>query len=172
MKHPKYPHLLAPLDLGFTCLKNRVLMGSMHTGLEEEKDGFRRMAAYFGRRAAGGAGLIVSGGVAPNRAGWVSPFSIRLALQRQVKNHRMITDSVHREGGKICMQILHAGRYGYHPFCVAPSGIRAPINRFRPRALSGSGVRRTIRDFGRCARLAREAGYDAVSYTHLRAHET
>ncbi len=162
MKHPKYPHLLDPIDLGFTHLKNRVLMGSMHTGLEEKKDGFRRMAAYFGRRAEGGVGLIVTGGVAPNRAGWLLPFSMRLALKRQVKKHRMITDCVHRAGGKICMQILHAGRYGYHPFCVAPSGIRAPINRFRPRSLSGRGVRRTIRDFGRCARLAREAGYDGV----------
>jgi len=162
MKHPKYPHLLEPLDLGFTTLKNRVLMGSMHTGLEEEKDGFQRMAAYFGRRAEGGVGLMVTGGVAPNRAGWLTPFAIRLASKRQVKKHRLITDSVHRAGGKICMQILHAGRYGYHPFCVAPSGIKAPINRFGPKALSGSGVRRTINNFGRSARLAREAGYDGV----------
>ena len=162
MTHSKYPQLLSPLDLGFTSLKNRVLMGSMHTGLEEEKNGFERMAEYYRERAAGGVGLIVTGGVAPNRAGWVAPFSIRLAKHNQVRKHRLITDAVHGAGGKICMQILHAGRYGYHPFCVAPSAIKAPINRFRPRALSGRGVRNTIKDFGRCARLAREAGYDGV----------
>ena len=157
-----YPHLFAPLDLGFTTLKNRVLMGSMHTGLEEEKDGFARMAEYYGLRAAGGVGLIVTGGVAPNRAGWVAPFSIRLSGRGQVKKHRQVTDRVHESDGKICMQILHAGRYGYHPLCVAPSSLKAPINRFRPRALSAGGVKRTIRDFARCAALAREAGYDGV----------
>lgn len=162
MVHSKYPQLFSPLDLGFTSLKNRVLMGSMHTGLEEEKNGFERMAEYYRERAAGGVGLIVTGGVAPNRAGWVAPFSIRLAKKNQVRKHRLITDAVHGAGGKICMQILHAGRYGYHPFCVAPSAIKAPINRFRPRALSGRGVWSTIKDFGRCARLAREAGYDGV----------
>ena len=128
----KYPHLFTPLDLGFTSLKNRILMGSMHTGLEEEKNGFTRMAEYFGQRAAGGVGLIVTGGVAPNRAGWIAPFSIRLTGKSQVPKHRLITESVHAEGGKICMQILHAGRYGYHPLCVAPSKLKAPINRFRP----------------------------------------
>ena len=140
-KHPHYPHIFEPLDLGFTQLKNRVLMGSMHTGLEEEKNRFRKMAAYYAARAAGGVALIVTGGVAPNRTGWVAPFSIRLTGNRQVKKHGIVTDAVHQAGGKICMQILHAGRYGYHPFCVAPSAIKAPINRFRPRALSKKWTR-------------------------------
>ncbi|TKB10025.1 NADPH-dependent 2,4-dienoyl-CoA reductase [Desulforhopalus sp. IMCC35007] len=157
-----YPNLLQPLDLGFTTLRNRVLMGSMHTGLEEEKGGFKKMAAYFAARAAGGVGLIVTGGVAPNRAGWVSPFSIRLAKASQVADHQCITKAVHDAGGKICMQILHTGRYGYHPLCVAPSAIRAPINRFRPRALSEKGIKSTIADFVRCASLARESGYNGV----------
>ena len=159
---PSYPHLLQPLDLGFVTLKNRVLMGSMHTGLEEEKDGFHRMAAYFAARAEGGVGLIVTGGVAPNRAGWVGPFSLRLAKASQVGDHRLVTDAVHQAGGRICMQILHAGRYGYHPLCVAPSSIKAPINRFKPRALSDRGIKSTIRDFITCAALARDAGYDGV----------
>ena len=157
-----YPHLLQPLDLGFTTLKNRVLMGSMHTGLEEEKDGFHRMAAYYAARAEGGVGLIVTGGVAPNRSGWVAPFSLRLAGRSQVKDHTIITDAVHGAGGRICMQILHAGRYGYHPLCVAPTSIKAPINRFKPRELSKRGVRSTINDFVQCAVLAQQAGYDGV----------
>ncbi len=157
-----YPHLLQPLDLGFVTLKNRVLMGSMHTGLEEDKDGFNRMAAFYAARAAGGVGLIVTGGVAPNRAGWVAPFSLRLANQSQAKQHTIITQAVHAAGGKICMQILHAGRYGYHPLCVAPSPIKAPINRFRPRELSNHGIKTTIRDFVKCASLAGQAGYDGV----------
>lgn len=160
--HPKYPKLFQTLDLGFTELKNRVLMGSMHTGLEEEKNGFQRMAAYYSARAKGGVGLIVTGGVAPNRAGWVSPFSLRLAGSSQVKDHEIVTRAVHESGGKICMQILHAGRYGYHPLCVAPSPIKAPINRFRPRALTKRGIEKTIRDFTICAALARESGYDGV----------
>ncbi len=160
--HPAYPNLLQPLYLGFTTLKNRVLMGSMHTGLEEEKDGFLRMASYYRARAEGGVGLIVTGGVAPNRAGWVSPFSIRLAKTSQVKDHRLVTDAVHGGGGKICMQILHTGRYGYHPLCVAPSAIKAPINRFRPRTLSERGIASTIKDFTVCAALAQDAGYDGV----------
>lgn len=158
----RYPHLFQPLDLGFTSLKNRILMGSMHTGLEEEKDGFHRMAEYYGQRAAGGVGLIVTGGVAPNRAGWVAPFSLRLHSPTQLPNHRLITDRVHNEGGKICMQILHSGRYGYHPLCVAPSRLKAPVNRFRPWALSEKGIRSTIDDFTQCALLARESGYDGV----------
>lgn len=160
--HPVYPNLLQPLDLGFTTLKNRILMGSMHTGLEEEKNGFDRMAAYYAARAAGGVGLIVTGGVAPNRAGWVAPFSLRLASSSQAKKHQLITDAVHREGGKICMQILHSGRYGYHPLCVAPSAIKSPISMFKPRALSGRGVRSTINDFVTTATIANEAGYDGV----------
>lgn len=161
-KTTMFPHLFRPLDLGFTTLKNRILMGSMHTGLEEEKDGFSRMACYYAKRAEGGTGLIVTGGVAPNRSGWIAPFSIRLTSTSQLGGHRLITDSVHEHDGKICMQILHAGRYGYHPLCVAPSKIKAPINRFRPRELSARGIRTTIDDFIKCASLARQAGYDGV----------
>ncbi len=158
----RFPHLFEPLDLGFTVLKNRILMGSMHTGLEEARGGFKKIAEYYRQRAAGEVGLIVTGGVAPNRAGWAFPFSMRLAGTSQVAKHRIITEAVHEAGGKICLQILHTGRYGYHPFCVAPSAIRAPINRFRPKALSARGVRKTINDFVRCAELARQAGYDGV----------
>lgn len=160
--HTTYPLLFEPLDLGFTRLQNRVLMGSMHTGLEEARNGFKKIAHYYGERADGEVGLIVTGGVAPNRAGWVFPFSIRLARSSQIGKHRIITDRVHQTETKICLQILHTGRYGYHPFCVAPSAIRAPINRFRPKALSSRGVRSTIKDFTRCADLARQAGYDGV----------
>ncbi len=162
MPNSLYPHLLAPLDLGFTQLKNRVLMGSMHTGLEETANGFEKMATYFAERARGGVGLIVTGGIAPNRAGWVGPFSARLATDAAARKHRIVTDAVHAEGGKICMQILHAGRYGYHPLAVAPSGIKSPISPFKPWTLSGRGVERTIRDFVNCAELAQEAGYDGV----------
>jgi 2,4-dienoyl-CoA reductase (NADPH2) len=157
-----YPHLLAPLDLGFTTLPNRVLMGSMHTGLEETKNGFQRMAAYFAERARGGVGLIVTGGVAPNRQGWVSPFAAKLTTVREAKKHKIVTEAVHAEGGKICMQILHAGRYGYHPLAVGPSAIQSPISPFKPWKLSQRGIRNTIDDFVRCARLAQEAGYDGV----------
>ncbi|MDZ4682116.1 MAG: NADPH-dependent 2,4-dienoyl-CoA reductase [Saprospiraceae bacterium] len=162
MPNSLYPHLLAPLNLGFTQLKNRVLMGSMHTGLEETANGFEKMATYFAERARGGVGLIVTGGIAPNRAGWVGPFSARLATDAAARKHRIVTDAVHAEGGKICMQILHAGRYGYHPLAVAPSGIKSPISPFKPWTLSGRGVERTIRDFVNCAELAQEAGYDGV----------
>ncbi len=157
-----YPHLLSPLDLGFTTLKNRVLMGSIHTGLEEEKDGTTRLARFYAERARGQVGLIVSGGIAPNRAGWVAPFSSKLTNSKEMKKHSVITDAVHSEDGKIILQILHAGRYGYHPLAVAPSRLKSPISPFTPWALSGSGVRRTIRDFVRCAKLAQEAGYDGV----------
>ena len=157
-----YPHLLAPLDLGFTTLRNRTLMGSMHTGLEEEKNGFERMAAFYGERARGGAGLIVTGGFAPNLAGRVYHFGSQLSFSWQVGKHRLITDAVHAEGGKIALQILHTGRYGYHPLNVAPSKLRAPINRFTPRALTRWGIRKTIGDYARCARLAQKAGYDGV----------
>ena len=157
-----YPHLLAPLDLGFTTLKNRTLMGSMHTGLEEEKNGFERMAAFYAERARGGAGLIVTGGFSPNLAGRVYHFGSQLSFPWQVGKHRLITEAVHREGGKIALQILHTGRYGYHPLCVSASKLRAPINRFTPRALTQWGIRKTIGDYARCARLAQKAGYDGV----------
>ena len=158
----KYKQLLSPLDLGFTQLKNRVLMGSMHTGLEETKNGFEKMAAYFGERARGQVGLIVTGGIAPNRAGWVGPFSAKLSTAKEAKHHRKITEAVHAEGGKICMQILHSGRYGYHPFTVAPTSIKAPISPFKPWKLTGRGVKSTINDFVKCAALAQDAGYDGV----------
>ena len=118
-----YLHMLAPLDLGFTTLKNRVLMGSMHVGLEEEKGGFTKLAAFYAARAKGGVGLIVTGGISPNIAGWVAPFAGRMSSSRHAKKHQVITDAVHAEGGKICMQILHSGRYGYHPLNVSASAV-------------------------------------------------
>src|SRR5512136_1752184 len=146
---PSYPHLLAPLDLGFTKLRNRVLMGSMHTGLEDRARGFPRLEAYFAERARGGVGLIVTGGFAPNIEGWAAPFSGRLTTRAAAARHRAITDAVHAEGGHIALQILHTGRYGYHPLAVAPSRIKSPITPFTPRALSASGVERQIRAFVR-----------------------
>ena len=157
-----YPHLLAPLDLGFTTLKNRVLMGSMHTGLEEERNGFERMAAFYAERARGGVGLIVTGGYSPNLAGRVYHFGSQLSFPWQVAKHRLVSDAVHAAGGKIALQILHTGRYAYHPLNVAPSKLRAPINRFTPRALTRWGIRKTIGDYARCAQLAQKAGYDGV----------
>jgi len=162
MNSSNYSKLLEPLDLGFTSLKNRVLMGSMHTGLEEVRGGYRRLAAYYKERAAGGVGLIVTGGIAPNFVGRVSPFGSQLSFPWQIKKHRMVTDAVHSEGGKIAMQILHTGRYAYHPFSVAPSAIKAPINPFSPKALSEKGISKTIRDFANCAKKAQQAGYDGV----------
>ncbi|CAG0956754.1 2-enoate reductase [Burkholderiales bacterium] len=157
-----YPRLTAPLDLGFTTLANRVLMGSMHTGLEEERGGYERLARFYAERAAGGAALIVTGGIAPDLAGRLSPRASQLSFPWQARKHRIVTTAVHEAGGKIAMQILHAGRYAYHPLSVAPSAVRSPITPFRPRALSAGGVRRTIADFARCAELARRAGYDGV----------
>jgi 2,4-dienoyl-CoA reductase (NADPH2) len=157
-----YPHLLAPLDLGFTTLANRVLMGSMHTGLEEAPDGFVRLAEFYAERARGGVGLIVTGGISPNLAGRVKPKAAQLSFPWQVERHRQVTDAVHRAGGKIAMQILHTGRYAYHPLAVAPSALRAPIAPFKPRALTAWGVRKTIADYARCAVLAQRAGYDGV----------
>ncbi|WP_312326385.1 NADPH-dependent 2,4-dienoyl-CoA reductase [Stenotrophomonas sp.] len=157
-----YPHLFAPLDLGFTTLRNRVLMGSMHTGLEDRARDFPRLAAYFAERAAGGVGLIVTGGYAPNVVGWLKPFGGKLSWPWEVGPHRQLTGAVHDHGGKICLQLLHAGRYAYHPLSVAPSKKKAPINPFTPRALSSRGVERHIADYARSARLAREAGYDGV----------
>ncbi len=157
-----YPHLFAPLDLGFTTLRNRVLMGSMHTGLEDRAKDFPRLAAYFAERAAGGVGLIVTGGYAPNVVGWLKPFGGKLSWPWEVGPHRQLTSAVHAHDGKICLQLLHAGRYAYHPLSVAPSKKKAPINPFTPRALSARGVARHIADYARSARLAREAGYDGV----------
>ncbi len=158
----KYPHIFEPLDLGFTTLKNRILMGSMHTGLEEEKNGIERISKYYAERAKGGVGLIVTGGISPNIAGWTGPFAARMSSKKHAKHHQKITKAVHDEGGKICMQILHSGRYGYHPFNVAPSKIKAPINPFKPFKLTKSGVKRTIKDFVNCAKLSKVAGYDGV----------
>jgi 2,4-dienoyl-CoA reductase (NADPH2) len=158
----RYPHLLAPLDLGFVSLRNRVLMGSMHTGLEDRARDYPKLAAYFAERAAGGVGLIVTGGMAPTLRGWLAPFASSMIFPWQVKRHRLVTDAVHAEGGRICMQILHAGRYGYHPLSVAPSAVQSPISPFKPRALSRRGVEREIRGFVRAARLAQRAGYDGV----------
>lgn len=157
-----YPHLLKPLDLGFTRLPNRVLMGSMHTGLEESPNGMEKMARFYAERAAGGAGLIVTGGIAPNISGWVAPFAGKMTSRADARRHAVIPQAVHTEGGKICMQILHSGRYGYHPLCVAPSRIQSPISPFKPWALTAGGVERQIRHFVRCALLAQEAGYDGV----------
>ncbi len=157
-----YPHLFAPLDLGHVTLPNRILMGSMHTGLEDKAGDFDKLAAYFAERARGGVGLMVTGGIAPSIQGWLKPFGGRLTLPWHKPRHRKLTDAVHAEGGRICMQILHAGRYGYHPLSVAPSKLKSPITPFTPRALSARGVERTIDDFAHCAKLAREAGYDGV----------
>jgi 2,4-dienoyl-CoA reductase (NADPH2) len=157
-----YPHLLRPLDLGFTTLKNRVLMGSMHVGLEEAPNGFERMAAFYAERARGDVGLIVTGGIAPNERGRPMHGGAMLTTQEEAEQHRTITRAVHAEGGKIAMQILHFGRYSYQPMLVAPSALQAPINPFTPHELSGEEVEDTIDDFVRCAALAQHAGYDGV----------
>ncbi len=159
--HSLYPHLLTPLDLGFTQLKNRVLMGSMHTGLEDSRD-LSKLAAYFRERAEGDVGLIVTGGFAPNIAGWAKPFAGTLATSGAARRHQTVTRAVHEAGGKIALQILHTGRYAYHPFAVAPSRIQSPISPFTPFALSARGVERQIRAFVNCAQKAREAGYDGI----------
>ena len=157
-----YPHLMAPLDLGFTTLRNRSLMGSMHTGLEEKPGGFERMAAYFSERAKGGVGLIVTGGIAPNEEGGVYSGAAKLTTAEEAEKHVVVTQAVHDAGGKICLQILHAGRYAYSPKQVAPSAIQAPINPFTPKALDEAGIEKQICDFVTCAKLARSAGYDGV----------
>ena len=157
-----YPHLLEPITVGRTTLRNRSLMGSMHVGLEEQPDGFERMAAFYAERAKGGAGLIVTGGIAPNDEGAPLPGGKTLTSEADVADHRLITDAVHAEGGRIAMQILHTGRYAYHPQMVAPSPIQAPISRFVPREMTEADIQRTIDDYARCARLAQQAGYDGV----------
>ncbi|MBW7834642.1 MAG: FAD-dependent oxidoreductase [Simplicispira suum] len=157
-----FPLMLAPLDLGFTTLKNRVLMGSMHVGLEEAKDGFARMAAFYAERARGGVGLIVTGGIAPNDRARPMPGGAAMTTQAEADKHKVVTQAVHEAGGKICMQILHFGRYAYHPELVAPSALKAPISPFKPHALTSEEVEQTIEDYVQCAALAQSAGYDGV----------
>ncbi|EPG37745.1 NADPH-dependent 2,4-dienoyl-CoA reductase [Acinetobacter colistiniresistens] len=157
-----YPHLLKPLDLGFTTLKNRVLMGSMHVGLEEAPQGYERMAAFYAERAKGDVGLIVTGGISPNDAGLTFAHASKLDSIAEAEKHKVITDAVHEAGGKIAMQILHTGRYSYQPEIVAPSAIQAPINPIKPKALISAEVQQTIDDFANCAKLAQYAGYDGV----------
>ncbi|MFS1704705.1 NADPH-dependent 2,4-dienoyl-CoA reductase [Alteromonas sp. AMM-1] len=161
-KHPLYPHLFEPLDLGFTQLKNRILMGSMHTGLEEMPGGHAHMAAFYGARAAGGVALIVTGGIGPNDEGATHAETKRLDSDEAVANHKQVTDAVHANGGKICMQILHTGRYAYNPKLVAPSALQAPINPFKPKALTGEEIEKQIEDFVFAAKQAQRAGYDGV----------
>ncbi|TRW47973.1 NADPH-dependent 2,4-dienoyl-CoA reductase [Aliidiomarina halalkaliphila] len=158
----QYPHMLAPLDLGFTQLKNRVLMGSMHTNLEEERGGFAKLAEFYAQRARGGVGLIVTGGISPNVRGRLAPFASQLSYPWQVAKHRQVTEAVHEAGGKIAMQILHAGRYSYHPLSLAPSAIKAPITPFKPKEMSERQIKRTIKHYARSATLAKKAGYDGV----------
>lgn len=163
MANAHFPHLLAPLDLGFTKLRNRVLMGSMHTGLEERPQGFERQAAYFKARAEGGVGLIVTGGIGPNTEGVGVQGGAILVNEKEVAQHKIVTDAVHEvEGAIICMQILHTGRYAYNPSLVAPSAIQAPINPFKPKELDEAGIQKQIDDFVTCATLAKQAGYDGV----------
>lgn len=162
MSNPHYPHLMSPLDLGFTTLKNRVLMGSMHTGLEERPNGFERMAAYFAERARGGVGLMVTGGIGPNEEGGVYAGAAKLSTSEEAEKHKVVTQAVHAAGSKICMQILHAGRYAYSPKSVGPSAIQAPINPFKPTELDEEGIDKQIADFVNCAVLAQTANYDGV----------
>ncbi|MBL3557568.1 MULTISPECIES: NADPH-dependent 2,4-dienoyl-CoA reductase [Marinobacter] len=158
----RYPNLLEPLDLGFTRLRNRTLMGSMHTGLEEARNGFERLAAFYAERARGGAGLIVTGGISPNVEGAVFQHAAKMSSEEEAEKHQVITRAVHEADGKICMQILHAGRYAYHPELVAPSAIQAPINPLKPRELDEAGIEKQIEDYVNCAGLAQKAGYDGV----------
>jgi 2,4-dienoyl-CoA reductase (NADPH2) len=157
-----YPHIFRPLDLGFTQLKNRIIMGSMHTGLEELPNGHERMAAFFAERARGGVGLIVTGGIGPNDEGATHAVTKRLDSDEAVINHQQVTQAVHNEGGKICMQILHTGRYAYSKDLVAPSAVQAPINPFKPKALDEAGIQKQIEDFVFTALQAQRAGYDGV----------
>src|SRR5210317_449021 len=157
----QYPHLLSPLDLGFTTLKNRVLMGSMHTGLEETRD-WNRVAEFYAERARGGVGLMVTGGMAPNREGGVFPGAAGLFTPEDIANHRIVTDRVHQADGKIAMQILHAGRYAYGPECVSASAIKSPISPFPPKELDEAGIQKQLDDIATAAARAREAGYDGV----------
>ncbi len=161
MTHPLYPHLFEPLDLGFTTLPNRFLMGSMHTGLEEAGD-WNKVAAYYGERAAGGVALMVTGGMAPNVEGGVMPGAAGLFTDNDIQNHKIVTDRTHDEGGRIAMQILHTGRYAYSPAAVAPSAIKSPISPFPPKELDAEGIEKQIADMVQAAVNAKEAGYDGV----------
>ncbi len=162
MTSESYPELFAPLTVGNKTIKNRVLMGSMHTGLEDRAKNYPKLAEYFRQRAAGEAGIIVTGGIAPNIAGWVGPFSEFLKYGFQVKRHRLITDAVHQEDGLICMQILHSGRYGYHPFSVSSTDKQSPITPFKPKKLTEKKIHKQIKDFVNCAKLAQKANYDGI----------
>lgn len=157
-----FPHLFKPLDLGFTQLKNRFVMGSMHTGLEEGKGGLQQLASFYRARAKADVALIITGGIAPNRSGRLAPFAKKLTTKKEMRAHKLVTDAVHVEGGKIALQILHAGRYGYHPLAIAPSRIKSPISPFKPCAMSKRRIKKTISHFARTARLAQLAGYDGV----------
>ena len=157
-----YPHLLAPLDLGFTTLRNRVVMGSMHTGLEDRLWHRKKLAAYFAERAKGGVALIITGGFNPNRSGWFYPFAGSMINMADALSHRVVTKAVHKEGGKICLQLLHAGRYSYHPLSKSASAIKSPINPFKPKAMTTKDVEQTVKDFVHAAKLAKRAGYDGV----------
>ncbi|AEH33594.1 NADPH-dependent 2,4-dienoyl-CoA reductase [Vibrio anguillarum] len=157
-----YPHLLEPLDLGFTQLRNRVLMGSMHTGLEEHKEGLHKLAAFYEERAKGGVGLIVTGGFSPNLRGRLHPFSAEFSKAKHARAHQVVTEAVHRQGGKIALQLLHAGRYAMHPFAQSASAIKAPIARFAPSEMSARQIKKTIDAFASSAELAHLAGYDGV----------
>lgn len=158
----KFPKLLSPITVNSIELRNRVIMGSIHTGLEEESEGYSKLANFYQERAKGGVGLIITGGIAPNIQGWLAPFASRLSYKRHTKGHKLITKAVHEAGGKIALQILHAGRYGYHPFNIAPSKLKAPISPFTPSKMSKRKIRSTIKDFIKCAKLASESGYDGV----------
>jgi 2,4-dienoyl-CoA reductase (NADPH2) len=157
-----YPHLFSPLQLGTVQIKNRLVMGSMHTGLEDDNQGLEKLTRFYEERALGGVGLIVTGGFAPNRTGWLVPFSGKLTSTSEVQHHRHMTERVHAAGAKVLLQILHAGRYSYHPLAVAPSDLKSPISKFKPWAMSERRILSTIEDFSRCAELAEKAGYDGV----------
>ena len=160
--NPHYPHLFTPLQVGSLTLPNRLMMGSIHTELEHRPDGMERLAAFYAERAAGGAALIATGGFSPNKAGNLTTARVEMSTVEDAHNHKVIPRAVHEAGGRIVLQVLHSGRYGYHPDIVAPSAVRSPINRDEPRALSAGEIEQTIKDYARAAELAREAGYDGI----------
>ena len=157
-----YPHIFEPLDLGFTTLKNRMVMGSMHTGLEDRFYNYQKLATYFAERAKGGVAMMITGGISPNREGWLLPAGGTLNHKGDVINHRKVTKAVHKYDSKILLQILHSGRYGYHPFSVSASAIKSPITPFKPRQMSERNILATIKDYANTAKLAKMAGYDGV----------